>query len=256
MKDAGEMWYNTHRNRRRWYTNTNFRTDRLSRSYSGNKGGEDMKRKRRRIRVLTVLLLLTAGAAAWGNYRLKPLVWEYAVNRAETTAGLAVTCAVQRVLDTGAYTYDRLMRVERDDAGAILSVEADSAAVNALSAQIVQTLCDVMNEDAFCTLEIPLFNALGNVWLMGRGPRVSLYLQQSGAATVQMDGSFSGAGINQSLHRLELTVTFRSVLMAAGLSEPVETVATYLVAETLVVGTVPDTYAVFNRAATVDNKDG
>jgi len=56
----------------------------------------------------------------------------------------------------------------------------------------------------------------------------------------------SDAGINQTVHRLELDVTFRAVLLVAGMSEPIETNGNFLVTETVIVGTVPDRYVDFS----------
>ena len=185
--------------------------------------------------VATLLLL-------WLDWSLRPLVREYAINRANIAASEALAAAVGSVLgDTAAY--NNLTVVQRDEEGAVLSVQADAAEINRMSADVLTAVGNVLAKKELSTVQFPLFNATGRVLLMGRGPKITAILQQNGAAGVQVQSSFSEAGINQTLHRLELIVTFRAVVMAVGLHEPIETTGTFLVTETVIVGTVPDRYA-------------
>ncbi len=203
-------------------------------------------RKRRRVWRVACLLLATAAIVSLAlDYAMRPLVEEYAVNRARTVASEAMAAAVEEVLETeGACS--GLTAVSRDADGAVLSIETDTAAVNRLSARVVTALGAVLLREEYSELKVPLLNATGRVFLMGRGPKVTMKLQQNGAATVRITSRFSEAGINQTVHRLELDVTFRAVLLVAGMCEPIETSGNFLVTETVIVGTVPDRYVDFS----------
>jgi len=188
--------------------------------------------------VVAVTLLLLDSA-------MRPLVREYAVNRARTVASEAMATAVEEVLSETT-AHDDLTTVSRDGAGSVLSIQTDTAAVNRLSGRVVSALGNVLLREEFSELKVPLLNATGRVFLMGRGPNVTMKLQQNGAATVKIVSGFSEAGINQTVHRLELAVTFRTVLLVAGMCEPIETCGNFLVTETVIVGTVPDRYVDFS----------
>lgn len=199
-------------------------------------------RKRYRIRwALCIVSAVAVAASLLFDYAMRSLVQEYAVNRARVVAGEGMSTAVKEVLDT-AGTYGNFTSVFRDADGAVLSIETNMAAVNRLSADVVAALDDVLLREEYSELKVPLLNATGRVLLMGRGPRVTMKLQQNGAATVRVVGGFSEAGINQTVHRVDLEVTFRAVLLVAGMCEPIETSGNFLVTETVVVGTVPDRY--------------
>lgn len=188
--------------------------------------------------VLAMLLLVVAA-----DRRLRPAVQEYAVNQARQRVSEAMAAAVQAVLRDGAYDYAALTTVARGADGAVLSVETDAMAVNSLTAQVGEALNRSMRQSAYSTLKIPLLNATGSVFLMGRGPRVTVKIQQSGAATVNLNSSFFSAGINQTAHRLELTLSFYAVVLAAGAREPIAIESRFLVAETVIVGAVPEVFA-------------
>ncbi len=203
-------------------------------------------RKRQRRRWWCLAIVTAFAVLFWSlDSAMRQPVQEYAVNRAQTVAGEAMAAAVEEALQPTGAAAD-VLYVVRNSEGAILSIETDTAAVGRLSAKVVTALSEVLQREEFSTVRIPVLNALGRVFLMGRGPKIKVCLQQNGAATVRVNSRFSEAGINQTLHRLELTVTFRAVVLAAGMCEPIETTADFLVGETVIVGTVPDRYVNFS----------
>ena len=54
--------------------------------------------------------------------------------------------------------------------------------------------------------------------------------------------AFSSAGINQTSHQIELEVTVRIYAAIPGFRSSIETTTNYLVAETVLVGEVPDSF--------------
>ncbi len=200
-----------------------------------------MKKRRRFLVVFALFGAAFSCAVLWLDISMRPLVREYAVNRANTVASEALATAVESVL-CEANTYGETVLVQRDENGAVLSVQANTAAINRLSADVITAVGQTLLEKEYSEMSIPVLNATGRVFLMGRGPAVTVKLQQNGAATVQINSRFSEAGINQTVHRLEVTVTFRAAVMAAGMCEPIEQTGTFLVTETVIVGTVPDRY--------------
>lgn len=161
--------------------------------------------------------------------------------------GEAVAAAVNAALADGAYDYEALTQVTRSESGAVLSIEANVPAVNRLTADVVNALNRTLAQESYSTLKMPLLNATGSAFLMGRGPTVTVRVHQNGAATARLNSEFVSAGINQTTHRLELTLRFRAVVLAAGANEPIEFEGSFLVAETVIVGAVPDAFAHINR---------
>ncbi len=200
-----------------------------------------MKKRHRFLAFFAIFWVVAAGVLLWLDQAMRPLVREYAVNRARTVASEALAAAMESVL-CNADVYGETTEICRDENGAVLSVQANTTAINRLSADVVEAVGKTLLEEEFSALRLPVLNATGRTFLMGRGPKTTIKLQQNGAATVQINSRFSEAGINQTVHRLELTVTFRAAVMAVGLHEPIETTGTFLVTETVIVGTVPDRY--------------
>ena len=200
-----------------------------------------MRKRHRFLAFLALFATISAVGMLWLDVSMRPLIREYAANRANTVASEALAAAVESVL-MRADAYGETAIVQRDENGSVLSLQANTAAINRLSADVVTAVGETLAKEEYAEWQLPLLNATGRVFLMGRGPKFTVKMQQNGAATVQINSCFSEAGINQTVHRLELIVSFRAAVMAAGLQEPIETTGTFLVTETVIVGTVPDRY--------------
>ena len=73
----------------------------------------------------------------------------------------------------------------------------------------------------------------------GRGFPVPVKLQLEGSAVVEFSTEFTGAGLNQTCHRLMMTVRARAYSPSKRFETSVETEAATVLAETMVVGEVP-----------------
>ncbi len=94
-------------------------------------------------------------------------------------------------------------------------------------------------------VSIPLGTLSGIEFLSGRGPRVKLKMLPSSYVESALVNKFDTAGINQTQHQImiEFTVTMTAIL--APYSTTVDVVTNVCIAETIIIGTVPDTYATF-----------
>ncbi len=204
---------------------------------------------RRRSRMRAVLwrlaavfagLLLLMLALDW---RLRPMIRDYSETTARTLSMRAASDAVARVLNEGRYDYSSLIRVSRNADGAIDALETDAMTANRLQSEVTAALLAELSGERFRNLSIPLGSLTGSALLTGRGPGVPLRLQQAGTVVTRLESSFEEAGINQTNHRLELSLTFRVMALIPGHSTAVEVETNLLVAETVLVGEVPDAYA-------------
>lgn len=189
--------------------------------------------KRRMLCLSAALVLLVVAA----DIRLRPTARAAGVNAAKRQAMTAASNAVMRVLGDGV-AYDRLMVATRDENGAVRSMEADAAAVNRLTAAVTAAVTEELNGE-MSRLSVPIGTMTGSTLLMGRGPAVTLRLQQDGAVVTTLESRFDSAGINQTAHRLELRLQFSVLVLVPGTPETVSVDTNFLVAETVLVGDVP-----------------
>ena len=98
---------------------------------------------------------------------------------------------------------------------------------------------DVLRDEEF---GIPLGTLTGWMIFSGKGPTVRVELLSVGDVTADMRHSFTEAGINQTLHQVYLDVSAAVYLMIPGEILSAEIDTSVCVAETIIVGQVPETY--------------
>ena len=86
----------------------------------------------------------------------------------------------------------------------------------------------------------------GSPLLAGRGPCLRVRMQSVGTATARFDNQFSSAGINQTRHRIILDVDVHVSILLPGLTTYTKVSNEISVAETVIVGGVPETYTYFS----------
>ena len=98
------------------------------------------------------------------------------------------------------------------------------------------------------TLSIPIGTLTGSSLLAGRGPTVKVKMQSVGSTTASFRNTFSSAGINQTRHQILLDVTVSVSILLPGFRTSTKVSNEISVAETVIVGSVPENYTYFSTA--------
>ena len=127
------------------------------------------------------------------------------------------------------------------DAGEISAISSNMARINALSAKILDTVINV-TENQTITVEIPIGNLTGVSLLMGRGPKVPVQIIVLTSSKVEFSNSIITAGINQTKHQVNLEVIVDIDVLIPWDTASTQVKTEVLIADTVIVGKVPDTY--------------
>jgi len=203
-------------------------------------------RRRLRLRIAAVLLLGTiAVLAAAALLRLRPIAGELALTRVSDNVTLAVNRVVSEKMSSGGMDYGDLVKLEKDDAGNISALVTNMANINALQAEITTAVVDRLAGSDVTKVSIPLGSLIGGTLFSGRGPRISIETLSVANVSTGFRNKFTSAGINQTRHQIMLDVTVTMSILLAGYRESKDVVTEVSVAETVIVGSVPGTYAEF-----------
>lgn len=198
---------------------------------------------------LSVLLAgtLLGALILWFDRQLSPVL----ETLAESEVRNAVTAAVGNAISSGivenGIDYDDIITVETDSTSRVTALKSNMAAANLLRSQLLAAALEEVSGLSERDFSIPMGNLLGMDVLSGRGPGVRVTVLSAGAASAVYRNEFTAAGVNQTLHRvlLEITVTVRILLPGRNLETAVTTPV--CVAETVIVGQVPETYLQLER---------
>ena len=133
------------------------------------------------------------------------------------------------------------VRFEKDDGGVVTAIVTDTAKVNTLASELLTAVVKAANAGDL-DLRIPLGNLLGNSFLLGKGPRVPVRVTMLTSSRVYFRNVLSDAGINQTKHQLLLTVQVDADVLLPWDIRSAQIVTEVLIAETVIVGRVPDTF--------------
>lgn len=173
---------------------------------------------------------------------LRPTVVALAQSRVENTVTGIINRAVTDTLTAEAISYSELVILEKNEAGQVTVLTTDSARLNVLRTEILEDiLCEVKSLDGQ-DLGIPLGSLTGLASASNLGPNIPVRVLTAVTPSADFRNVFTSAGINQTLHQIMLEVQVEVTLLIPG--GTVETVveAQVCAAETLLVGSVPETY--------------
>ena len=202
---------------------------------------------RHRVALLCLLLaavLLTLFLVA--AFHLKSVLSSLAVTRVSNTVNRVVTAAVNDTVNSGGIQYNDLITFEKDGQGQITALQTNMAEFNRIQAAIVDDVLSRMSEVSTTDLAIPLGTLTGSALLAGRGPVFRVRMQFVGSSTARFENEFTEAGINQTKHRIILSVDVSVSILLPGFSTYTKVSNDFTVAETVIVGTVPGSYVYFN----------
>ena len=215
--------------------------------------GPDRRQVRKALIFLAVsgllAFLLYAGA------QLRPLLGSLATTRVSNAVNRIVYQAVNEAIDSGQIAYEELVRYEKDNEGRITMVRSNMAAFNRLQAQILELSLGRIDQVSARELSVPLGSLTGSPLLAGRGPRISVRMESVGSSSARFENQFESAGINQTKHRIILRIDVYVSILLPGYSTVTQVSNEITVAETVIVGAVPETYTYFSTTPDVYEDD-
>ena len=206
-----------------------------------------------RVRVFCFFLavvLITLGVV--GTVHLRGLLGNLAETAVSNMVGQVVTEAVSDTIANGDIRYERLISFEKDNNGDITALHSNMAEFNRLQAGITQEVLTRLGEVAERDLVIPLGTLTGSALLAGRGPSFTVRMQSVGSCSARFENRFSQAGINQTTHRIILCVEVNMSILLPGFQTSTQVNASFSVAETVIVGDVPESYTYFDSGNPIE----
>ena len=153
--------------------------------------------------------------------------------------------AVGEVLYRQGASYSDMVSLQTGKSGEITTLSTDTVQLNQLrNAVMEQVITQVEDPEE---LGIPLGLLTGWDLLSATGPKLPVRVLSVASASGSYRNDFISAGINQTLHRIFLDVTILvRVLLPGGIVET-EVMVPISVAETVIIGQVPQTYLNLNQ---------
>ena len=201
---------------------------------------------RRRIRnwlrgmMVLLILLLVLFFALRSKYRL--VIHDLAQTQVKNTTSDLTNDAIAKQIAIGKIQYDRIVFFEKDLDGRITALKTNMTEVNRLKTDILNIINDEILALDTSDIEIPLGSLFFPELLSGKGPAIPVHILSIRNSDANFVSHFSQAGINQTLHRLNMEVSIDVAVLVLGQTSSFTMTSEVVVAETVIVGDVPQTY--------------
>lgn len=196
---------------------------------------------RRLVRLIILAVLLFSALYLTLEKTLTMVILNTAHARANVIAVKAMSEAVNESLKSSV-SYEDLITVRTDAQGKVTMLSANTLRMNELAIQISLRTQEILSSQEESTIAVPLGAALGVPFLSSLGPRIPVRLAPIGTVSTAFATEFEQAGINQTRHKifLEMSATVRLVLPTGTKAVTVPT--QIMIAESIIVGEVPQSY--------------
>ena len=195
--------------------------------------------------LILLVLLLTAAVIAM-EQNLSQTMLDMAFARAYSMAVETINRAVKQAMGQGV-TYEELIDAQMDAQGRVSMLRANTMRMNELASQTALLAERELGSAENQVVEIPLGAALGVSFLSGFGPRLEVQILPVGAVHTSFDTEFETAGINQTRHKIYLNLRATVSLIVPTGSQLVEVTSTVPIAESIIVGEVPESFVDVNN---------
>lgn len=200
----------------------------------------------RALRTTVLVLLILAALFLYVENNISQTLLDMSYAEAYALAVEVLNKAAAQMMKTGV-TYDELMTVSRDASGRITLLQANTVRMNELAAQTALSAQQMLTTNERQFVRIPLGAALGIGIFAGSGPKIAVQILPVGAVSTKFSTDFESAGINQTRHRilLSLSATIRLVIPTG--AKRVDVSSQISVAESIIVGEVPESFVDVNN---------
>ncbi len=205
-----------------------------------------MRRATRWALIALCLLLFFGWVAVRSVMYLRELSCDMVLSDAVDLMTLCVNDTINRTLSGRDYGYDYFVTIDRDESGAVTAIKANMARINALSSELLSDIVEAADKGEL-SLSIPLGNILGSSLLLGKGPDIPVDITLLTSSRVDFKNEISAAGINQTKHEMKLDVVVDIDVVLPWRTVSTQVVTEILIAETVIVGEVPQTYLNMER---------
>ncbi|MEA4813887.1 MAG: sporulation protein YunB [Oscillospiraceae bacterium] len=194
--------------------------------------------------VFFLIIILILSNIALKN--LMPILTSMATARVSNVVNRIVNEAVDDAIIQGDFEYDDLITIEKDNDGKVTALKSNMVEFNRLQSEIMSDILERMNDVTSSELAIPVGSLTGITVLASRGPKIHVKMSAVGSPTADFENLFTSAGINQTKHQIVLNIDVNVSILLTGIKTSTVVSNSLAVAETIIVGNVPNSYMYFN----------
>lgn len=196
---------------------------------------------KKKITIIAISLSIVFLFLLYYFFVTSPVIKTYTAAETNAITEKAVNLAVSNVINRS-ISYDSLIDITYNANGDIVAFTANQFEINSITREIVNEAQRIMNDLGEDGLDINLGTFSGIPFFIGRGPIVKLKLVPIGAVTSSFTSQFRSVGINMTQHTIYLNIEVHVSIVLPIKSYEIYSTNQVMLAESVIVGQVPEVY--------------
>lgn len=194
-------------------------------------------------RIILIIVILLVGGFIFFDLYCASMTGKVALSHSKLVVQNIINESLYNSVAESGISYDDMANIKYDDNGNVKAIETNSSQINLLKSYLVKDVNEYISNYDVAEVGIPIGTFTGSDYLSGMGPEIDVSVQFSGVAVTEIFSEFTSAGINQTCHRIvvKTQVEISVITLGKRFNDSVENEC--CIAETVIVGTVPETYA-------------
>ncbi len=202
-----------------------------------------MRFKLKRLFRLVILLIVIAFVLfVFFRYRYRSAIRGLAETQVRNATSDLINDAIDKQIELDNIQYDRMVYFEKDLDGRITALKTNMSEVNRLKTAILNIINDEILALDSSDIGIPIGSLILPEFLSGRGPNIPVNILSIRNSDASFTSDFIEAGINQTLQQMNMHISVDVAVLVLGQTNYFTVSSQVVVAETIIVGQVPDTF--------------
>lgn len=197
---------------------------------------------RRIVCLLAVLVIGTVVCFFQFRSKYQAVITALAQTQVKNATSDLINDAIDRQISNGTIQYDRMVYFEKDLEGKITALKTNMSEVNRLKTDLLNLINDEILAMDSDHLGIPLGSLILPEVFGGKGPSIPVQILTIRNSEADFFSEFSQAGINQTLQKLNMQVSVDVAVLVLGKADDFTISSQVVIAETVIVGQVPDMF--------------
>ena len=197
---------------------------------------------RRIIRLVIILAVVSITAFLLFRSKYHTVIDTLAQTQVKNVTSDLINDAIDRQICDGTIQYDRMVYFEKDLEGKITALKTNMSEVNRLKTDLLNLINDEILAVDSAHLGIPLGSLFLPEVFAGRGPSIPVQILTIRNSDASFFSEFSQAGINQTLQKMYMQVSVDVAILVLGEVNDFTISSQVVIAETVIVGQVPDMF--------------
>lgn len=197
---------------------------------------------RRILKILLIIAVILAVFLLMIRRKYDSVMVELTRTQVTNTTSDLINDAIAEQMASGKISYDRIVYFEKDVSGRITALKTNIGEVNKLKTDTLNIINDEILSNEHSQMGIPLGSLFLPELFSGKGPQIPVKILSIRNSDANFESTFTHAGINQTMHQLHMSVIVDVSVLVLGKTVSFTVASDVVIAETIIVGAVPDTF--------------